>query len=90
MQTEKRPPAGTLPGEWIPPAGLTLTSTVLTPVVQRLDIDGRSLALEAHQVLTPQDCDLLVSALAESQKGCPVDVFGFSDGATRRIKAAVS
>ncbi|MBT9588883.1 2OG-Fe(II) oxygenase [bacterium] len=90
MQTEKRPPAGTLPGEWIPPAGLTLTSTVPSPVVQRLDIDGRSLALQAHQVLTPQDCDLLVKAMAESKKGCPVDVFGFSDGDTRGIKAAVS
>jgi hypothetical protein len=90
MQTEKRPPVGSLPGEWIPPADLTFTPTRLHPRVKPLSIDGRSLAMEVHGVLTPEDCQILVQAMAASQQGCPVDVFGFSDGDSRGIKAAVS
>ena len=90
MQTEKRPPAGTLPGEWIPPAELRLTPTLLTPQVQKLDVDGRSLALTARDVLTAEDCRRLVEAMEQSHQGCPVDVFGFSDGDARGIRAAAT
>lgn len=89
MQTEKRPPMGSLPGEWVPPQDLALTPAILSSIVQPLEVDGRSLALSIHNVLSAEDCRILVEAMDRSQQGCPVSVFGFADGDQRSgIRAA--
>lgn len=83
MQTEKRPPAGSLPGEWLPPSDLKLTDTPATPQVVSLEVDGRSSAFQVLNVLSPEDCRLLVEAMDRCETGVPVDVFGFADGDPR-------
>lgn len=78
MRAETRPPVGSLPGEWVPPAGLRLFAQDQPLGVQPLEVHPHSLTLLAHQVLTPANCELLVKAMEDSEAGCPVDVFGFS------------
>lgn len=83
MQAEKRPPAGSLPGEWLPPADLALTEARSNPVVLPMDVDGRSLAMTVQNLLSAEDCRRLVEAMDQCRTGVPVDVFGFADGDAR-------
>ena len=78
MKTEKRPPVGSLPGEWLPPSDLALLPQQLQLHTEALAVHPQSLTLVAHDVLDQRNCHLLVAALEASGKGCPVDVFGFS------------
>lgn len=78
MRTEKRPPAGSLPGEWLPPSDLCLHPQSCQMRCQKLEVHPQSLTLFAHQVLDRQNCELLAAALDASGCGCAVDVFGFS------------
>jgi hypothetical protein len=78
MQTEKRPPAGSLPGEWLPPSDLVLHPQDLQIRLEPLSVHSQSLTLLAHNVLNKQNSDLLIGAMEVSGCGCPVDVFGFS------------
>lgn len=90
MYDEKRPPEGSLPGEWIPPDDLQITPQRRALRVRPLEVDGRSLAMEVHEVLDPEDCQILVQAMESSGCGCPVDVFGFAEGDHRGIRAAAT
>ncbi|MBS2036723.1 2OG-Fe(II) oxygenase [bacterium] len=89
MQSESRPPAGSLPGEWLPPSDLKLFPQSQSLELESLEVHTHSLTLLAHHVLDPRNCDLLVRAMQSSGAGCAVDVFGFSgDDARGGIRTA--
>jgi hypothetical protein len=75
---EKRPPVGSLPGEWEPSKLIRIAESGPQPRVRQLDVDPHSTVLFAEDVLGSDDCRILREAFLDSNCGCAVDVFGFS------------
>lgn len=77
---EIRPPEGVLPGEWDPPA-LRLDAAAKKPYCQELSPG----IFVADDVLTPNDCQLLIDAMLASGQADPVSVQGRKDIPDDRI-----
>ena len=74
---EYRPPLGSLPGEWEPPA------IELAPPSAALEVEHvHPYARVVHGALTASDCARLIAAMAASGRAAPVSVSGHPTGDT--------